>query len=661
MEQHDKKGGLINVAISGVALIFGIALMVTTGSATALAILMLLIVGVLVSAVSLVHMYLSERESLEQLELEEVQRGRDGEALFAEGEVMPARRSREQYEKWAVPVVAVLMLGVQLTGLYLLAFKELPEMFSAIAKDKDVIFMHKGDQYLALIITALTGLILFVRGQFASNFSRIQKQRLLQPASDYVLFGAYLMFLMAAMVAVSFKDQRVDAYVGGVAAVLLGLLALENLLSMIFEIYRPRMAGKRARLLYQSRLVGLIAKPENLFTTAGKVLNYQFGFKVSETWGYQFLRERMGVLIGFQVILLWLSSSLVVVNPAEVGFRYDAFGDGKPMRLEPGLHWKMPWPFASVDRHNPGEVHEIVVGLQPLKEAQDMGQPRLWQFIDGENYDNLRQHEGELYFTSGSVRNGQATVVPSILVSSVPVQYRIKAKEMENSWLQFQNPEQLVENIVYRELTKHFLDRSLEDLLQNQGVEENRKVTERIQLAMDQQQLGVEILFVGLSEIYPPRESPLNIKGKPSEEQAGESAPEGSNLSAEPMAQMVERWLANRVEEKATQMSSARFADTEKLIQAIEEQRIELSKQLELELAETVAKAKHSRLSNEEKPYRMAPEVYRQWRYLESFKKTVKDARKFIIAVGEGTEVQVDLDLQESLRRELYDVKGSNE
>jgi hypothetical protein len=59
-------------------------------------------------------------------------------------------------------------------------------------------------------------------------------------------------------------------------------------------------------------------------------------------------------------------------------------------------------------------------------------------------------------------------------------------------------------------------------------------------------------------------------------------------------------------------------------------------------------------------PYRAAPEVYRQWRYLESFQKAIANARKFVIAVGKGVDVHVDLDLQESLRREMYEVKGGN-
>ena len=72
---------------------------------------------------------------------------------------------------------------------------------------------------------------------------------------------------------------------------LLGLIAVETLINLVLEIYRPRVKGKVERPLYESRLVGLLGQPEGLITTAAQALDYQFGFKVSETWFYRFFRE----------------------------------------------------------------------------------------------------------------------------------------------------------------------------------------------------------------------------------------------------------------------------------------------------------------------------------------------------------------------------------
>ena len=646
MDKHDVKGGFWNLALSLMAVVGGVVLVTSTGTSTAYAVLFFMGVGLVIAAVSWAHMLLANREQLEQMELEEVSRGRN-EALFSEGDVLPAKRSREQYEKWGVPFVAVIILLIQVWGVYYLGFNKLPDLFDKIEADKNTLFMHQGAQYAALIVTALVGLILFIRGQFASNYSRIEKQRLLQPASDYVLFGAYLNFAMAAMVAVSLKDQRVDAYVGSALAFLIAFMALENFLSMIFEIFRPRVAGRRARLLYQSRLVGLIAKPENLFTTAGDVLNYQFGFKVSETWGYRFLRERLGVLIGIQIILFWLSTSIVVIQHSEVGRPVNVLGGAvEADLLEPGFHLKMPWPFASVERFYPGQVHSFIVGLQPSEGFEITGRPKLWVDKVGMDYDALRK-SGALYFMAGGSKASDGQQSPNILVASIPVHYRIEGKKLKDGWLRYINPDELLQNIAYREISAFFLGSNLEKLLKTQGEKANEKVRKAIEKRANDLDLGVEILFVGLGDIRPPAESPADIKGKSS-----------SDLSTTNMAQAVELRFASMVEAKVEMSTAKEFEKAEILRRDAGVEQENVRAKVEVDLAEDRAKAKMERLRSESGPYRANPEVYRQWRYLEAFRKAVANARKFVIAVGKGIDVQVDLDLQESLRRDLYDVKG---
>ena len=44
----------------------------------------------------------------------------------------------------------------------------------------------------------------------------------------------------------------------GLLCVLLALVALETLLSLVLEMYRPRVKGKIGRPLYESRVVGLL-------------------------------------------------------------------------------------------------------------------------------------------------------------------------------------------------------------------------------------------------------------------------------------------------------------------------------------------------------------------------------------------------------------------
>ena len=173
---------------------------------------------------------------------------------------------------------------------------------------------------------------------------------------------------------------------------------------------------------------------------------------------------------------------------------------------------------------------------------------------------------------------------------------------------------------------------------------------------MDQKQLGVTILFVGLGDIRPPAESPNRIKGGFSEEAGGpqETGGPGPALSPITMAEAVELKFANIVGAKANLDSAAEFQKSEAIKMAEGVKQAKGAAEVEVDLAEVRAKGSTKRMDGESGSYRAAPEVYRQWRYLESFRKAVANARKYVIAVGKGVDVHVDLDLQESLRREFY-------
>ena len=79
--------------------------------------------GLLVAAVSWFQMRLAERERLERLEFDELTKGKGGgSSLFEskEAEVFPARRSREQFERYFVPGFTVGLFLLQAGGAILL-------------------------------------------------------------------------------------------------------------------------------------------------------------------------------------------------------------------------------------------------------------------------------------------------------------------------------------------------------------------------------------------------------------------------------------------------------------------------------------------------------------------------------------------------------------
>src|SRR5260370_22064725 len=118
MERNTQKNGLINLlalVLLGVAA-YAVAHYGRTMAGMTSVVFMAL--GALVAAVSWFQMRLEERERLEKLEFEELTRSAASSALFnvAETEVFPAQRSREQFERFFVPVFAALLFLLQTGG-----------------------------------------------------------------------------------------------------------------------------------------------------------------------------------------------------------------------------------------------------------------------------------------------------------------------------------------------------------------------------------------------------------------------------------------------------------------------------------------------------------------------------------------------------------------
>ena len=316
-------------------------------------------IGFLVALVGWFQMRLEERERLEKLELEDMARSKASAALFEarEAELFPAQRSRQQFERYFVPIFTGLLFLLQLGGAY--AFWRW--------LDSAVISLSPSRWMVAAALFGTFFLVLFILGRFTATIAKLEDHRLLRPSGSHLLLGAFLCALTAAGVAtaaVSTDWPKADYYVARVFCVLLAIIATETLVNLILEIYRPRMKGKVARPLYESRLVGLLGQPEGLITTAAQALDYQFGFKVSETWFYRFFEKALVWLILMQLGVLLLSTCVVFIEPGEQAL-LERFGKPVGGVLEPGAHLKLPWPVDRAYRFPTSRLQTFNVGFEP--------------------------------------------------------------------------------------------------------------------------------------------------------------------------------------------------------------------------------------------------------------------------------------------------------
>jgi regulator of protease activity HflC (stomatin/prohibitin superfamily) len=619
VDQNVPKNGLVNLIT---AVFIFIATLAVTGFVNSLAGMgasIFLLITVFITFASWFQMRLEENERLEKLEMDELSRTRGESSLFEakDAEVFPARRSREQFEKFLVPGIAVLLFIIEAGGAWLL--------WRGISRANTSIIDVRAMPALSLF--AIFALLLFLIGRFSVTMARLAEHRLLRPGASFILAGAYVCFFTAlAIAAVKTQYPRADAWLASAFCILLGLMAVEILLTLLLEIYRPRVRGKVSRPLYDSRLIGILAQPESLFTTAAQTLDYQFGFKVSETWFFKLLKENLPLLIFAQLAILLLSSSVVFVDAGEQAI-LEHFG--KPVEaLTAGAHFKWPWPVDKIYRYRTEQIQSLYVGFAP-----DTNEVRavLWTVAHNQEQNFLvATHEAglaESQMPDATETSDQVLKAPpvSLITVSIPIQFQI-TNVMQ--WA-YQNSDaaNLLGDLAYREVVHYLVGQDIENVLSQGRLEAAQKLQTRIQGQADSHNLGVKVVFVGLQDIHPPTPVASDYEKVVGAEQ--------TRLATNLLAQAYKIMIIAMSQAQAVTTTNAAEANRFQLVSS-QYGRADL-------------------FTNQMAAYEAAPSVYRARAYYSFFADATKNSRKYVLLV---TNVQPNLyiDLQDKIRADLLNV-----
>jgi membrane protease subunit HflK len=624
MERNVQKNGLVNLVAA--VLVF-IAVFVATSYANSLAGLgcaIFLGLGALVSFVGWFQMRLEENERLEKLEVEEMARGR-GETTLFEGkgaELFPAQRARQQFEKFFVPAFGVLLLLLEAGGTWLL--------WRWLAKTETTIVPDRAMASLSYFM--IFALVLFMLGRFSVTIARLEDHRLLRPGAGFLLAGAYLCFVVAlGLAAARAEFPGVDFYIASVLCALLGLMAMEMLITLLLEIYRPRVKGKVARPVYESRIVGLLAQPESLLTTAAQALDYQFGFKVSETWIFQVLRQSLPVLFLAQLAALLLSTCVVFIEPGEQGV-LEHFGRLAPARpvLNPGAHWTWPWPVDRVYRYRTGQIQTFNVGFTPNAQSE-ADRTVLWSVIHTKEVNFLVGNREPAtitnYAAGGSDRLKVAPV--GLIDISIPVQFQIT--NVLDWAYRNAGPTNLLQDLATRAVVRYLVGADLNAVLSESREEAARQLREQIQNDADRHRLGVKILFIGVQDLHPP----IKVAGDYEKVVSAEQ----ERVATHNFAQ------ADAIRTNALAGAKA-FADVNQA-EAVR-RGTELS-----------AFASAALFTNQMAAYAAAPSVFCQRAYFHMFPAATANARKYILLVTNTHDVII-FDLEDKIREDLLNLNVTN-
>jgi len=578
-------------------------------------------------------------------------------------------------EKWFMPVLAAIVAVYQVgIGIILLYSLSSPLAGEVVTRQP----------LLCAVFLVTIAFVSFLLSRYATGMSTELKFKPMRAAGSSLLGGAVLCFVVAICLAlVQFQFPLPLKVVSYIIPVLLILLGIETALNVVFDIYRPRLKGQYSRAALDSRLLGIISEPGEVLHTVAGAIDYQFGFKVSQTWFYQLLEKAIVPLILLSALVLYLLSTMVVVNPAEQAI-VERFGnpltDTNEVRLYgPGILWKMPWPIDIAYKYPTEKVKEIYIGYEPkLDPKTGLPEPEK-QLIWGKKH-----YEQEYDLIVASPQSGiepSAGVVPvSLVKANIPVQYKIK--NLYDFMYNHSEPEKLLEAICYGELAKYAASAKVEadtpqDLqtsILGAGREIAKQVlTERIQARADKQGLGVEIVFVGLQGIHPPVEVAADYQKVIAAVQQKQAAV----LYAQRFLNNILGNLAGSVE-YAEQLYKLALR-LEQAQQTEPENREQLAEQLDRafsdaggEIFKTLAEAKSyafekatlseadsKRFVDQLKPYLVAKDIYRENLRLEIFEdKLLRKIRKYVI-ISDPNDSQVFIvDVKENLTPGLYDITG---
>jgi regulator of protease activity HflC (stomatin/prohibitin superfamily) len=623
-----------------------------------------------------------QRSLAEQEKLDASQLVRDDKAsaIFQAGSeratLFTAAQNRLQiFEKWFIPIFAAIIAAFQIgIGLYLLKALIGPEIEAEM----------KQPLLCGICLTAIA-FMSFLMSRYSTGMSAQPEWKPLRAGGSSLLGIAVVCFILAVCLSVAHIFPNKYGPMNIMAWVIPGLLVIlgaETAVNLVMDIYRPRLKGRYSRSAFDSRLLGVINEPGGILRSAADAIDYQFGFEVSQTWFYKSLEEWIVPLLLFGVLTLYLLSCIVVVAPDEEAI-IEHFGNpltkaGNVRSVGPGLALKYPWPIDIAYKHRTKMISEISIGFIPKidpKTEEIQREPLLW---------GQAHHEKEYRLLVASEQSaGQvAGAVPvSLVIAAVPVQYRIK--DLYSFVYKHDEPEKVLEFICYRELTKYAASAKLEvddrtnmehSLLGAGRTGARTILTERIQKAADDEELGVQIVFLGLQGIHPPTEVAADYQKVISAVQKKQSL----ILQAQAQRNNTLSMLVGSVQEADKLFDLAlRYRQAE----AANEDKEKIGNELDNAFAQakghifnilreaqsyafenvTLAQATGERFAGQIEAYRASPEFYLLEQKLASLEAALSQIRKYVVVTDEDDKLVITIDVEETLSPSIYDMGGIQE
>jgi len=446
-----------------------------------------ILVGIPIFAVILLIFHQRYRESLEKEEVEELTK-REGR-MFQDDEtaVLVSRSRLRLTEKWIVPILGFLILSsliyVSLRTIYFFRGRPLE---------------YEASLAICFPLIGLTFAV-FVFSRYILGMSREKQLGDLSAIGTYLGVNALFTFLIALSIALrTFGIIRVEWFIFYTLCLLFIAVGLEYLLNILVSFYQT--AGSKKRMLFDSRIYYFLSTPEEVIPSFSEIVDLQFGFRITQTWFYQFIKNRIVPLFMLWAFLLYLLTSIVIIQPHEKAF-IEFLGSpvtdeqGEPELFGPGLHFKFPFPIGKMKIYDVDRIKRVRVGVEGNE-----GERVLW---------TERHYTEEFNWIIASREtalgvDGAGTVPINFLSGAIWVYYKIDPELLFDYAYKHSAPEKVLDGIVYNQFTKMVMNIDFFDILHANRLSLSNLLEERVQEAADKENLGVEVVSVSFEGIHPP-------------------------------------------------------------------------------------------------------------------------------------------------------------
>lgn len=525
-------------------------------------------------------------------------------------ESFSARNRLAQMEKWFLPS-AVLAIALAMLGASVLRFTD------ALVLPAEVV---TGRAAPSAVFFAAIAFVLFILGRYAGGLAAASRWKLMDGGAAFSIFCSILsMAVFAGLILAHLELEGVERFFSFLVPVATIVISVELAANFIMHLYRPRGPSAEYYPPYSSRMLSVLARPSGAMKTVAEVLDYQFGFQVSDTWFYRLIERVIAPIILFQVIAFYALTCVLVVQPDEQAV-IERFGVPGEEIAGPGLHFKLPWPVERAYKVPARRVHAISLGAEEEEMLEDV---LLWT-------DHHHNGHGEDNFIVGSRALDEDEledlVAVSLLNTHVTVKYRVE--DILTFLYSKEDPAAVLERISSRELSRFLVSADIFEIMGPGRMEASERLMESIKAVAGEAGLGIEIIYAGFENVHPPAE----VAG---------SFQEAMGALEQKHAEILE---AEAYRNKLLPLAAyhGRVLETE-------------AKAYKVRRGE-IASARVDRFRNQAEAERAAPGIFRARKLMGMMEESLSGARKYLVPSKTGALEVTVIDLTEPVRPELLDI-----